>query len=363
MPPPSQGAERQRRRSGRTGSPWGLRVLVVGGIAGAAWLLSGAAAQADDRDPPTGLLGAVVHDITAAPHSAGTGTGKPIIGIGTGEHSAGEHGTGEHGTRTGRQDAGKPGAGTRSGADEQGKHLIDRILTTAVQPLDSGDRHDLGAVTTIPKRLVGEVTGGAGGSALGGAVRQLTAPVRLTGETVGIGHIVPAVQAPQDRPQQDEPKLNQPQQDEPQQDQPQQDQPQQNRPQPGTGASPQVIEPAAAATDGTHALPGEKAGKPGAGKPGADVPLGRKKLAPTRSAGVRDTVSETPDGEGPAQVRLGAANGAPASGSGTATDGGPSAAVLPSAIADSTMACHRLPIATEVEVRRHDAEAPTASPD
>ncbi|UQU64944.1 hypothetical protein COUCH_00840 [Couchioplanes caeruleus] len=346
MPPPSQGAERQRRRSGRTGSPWGLRVLVVGGIAGAAWLLSGAAAQADDRDPATGLLGAVVHDITAAPHSAGSGTGKP----GTSKSGTGEHLTG------------KPGAGALSGAGEQGKHLIDRILTTAVQPLDSGDRHDLGAVTTIPKRLVGEVAGDAG-SALGGAVRDLAAPVRLTGEAVDIGHIVPAVQAPQqDAPQQDQPQRDQLQQDQPQQDQPRTDQPQQGQPQqdrsqPGTGASPQVTEPAAAVTDGMDVVLGE------ADEPRADVPLGRKKLATAASAGARDTVRETPDGEGPAQVRLGAANGAPASGSGTATDGGPSAAVLPSAIADSTMACHRLPIATEVEVRRHDAEAPTASPD
>jgi hypothetical protein len=77
-----------------------------------------------------------------------------------------------------------------------------------------------------------------------------------------------------------------------------------------------------------------------------------------------ETVSETPGGDGPAPMRvhLGAANGVPASGPSTATEGG-SAAFLPASVADSTVACHRLPITTDAEVRRHDAEAPTVSPD
>ena len=64
----------------------------------------------------------------------------------------------------------------------------------------------------------------------------------------------------------------------------------------------------------------------------------------------------------PLRVHLGASAASPTTGSGTPTEGG-SAAFLPAAVADSTMACHRLPIATDVEVRRHDAEAPTVSPD
>jgi hypothetical protein len=82
------------------------------------------------------------------------------------------------------------------------------------------------------------------------------------------------------------------------------------------------------------------------------------------TAAERETVSDTSDGDGPAPLRvhLGAANGVPASGSPTATEGG-SAAILPAKVADSTVACHRLPIAADVEVRRHDAEAPTVSPD
>jgi hypothetical protein len=77
-----------------------------------------------------------------------------------------------------------------------------------------------------------------------------------------------------------------------------------------------------------------------------------------------ETVSDTPGGDGPAPLRghLGAVNGVPASGPSTATEGG-SAAFLPVKVVDSTVAYHRLSLATDVGVRRHDAEAPTVSPD
>src|SRR5262245_55043755 len=69
LPPHIQGAERRSERRARRTGRWGLRVLVVGGLAGAAWLLTGAAAHAADRgdDGPTGsLLGSVVDgDVTA----------------------------------------------------------------------------------------------------------------------------------------------------------------------------------------------------------------------------------------------------------------------------------------------------------
>ena len=71
VPPHIQGAEwRTESRARRhTGSRWGLRVLVVGGLAGAAWLLTGAAAHAADRvDGPDGsLLGSVIGADTTAP--------------------------------------------------------------------------------------------------------------------------------------------------------------------------------------------------------------------------------------------------------------------------------------------------------
>ena len=54
MPPPSQGAERRtERHAARTG----LRVLVIGGLSGAARPFTGAAAHAADRDHvPEGLV-------------------------------------------------------------------------------------------------------------------------------------------------------------------------------------------------------------------------------------------------------------------------------------------------------------------
>lgn len=55
MPPQSQGAERRTaHRAGHSGARRGLRALVIGGLAGAAWLLTGAAAHAADRDPTAG---------------------------------------------------------------------------------------------------------------------------------------------------------------------------------------------------------------------------------------------------------------------------------------------------------------------
>jgi hypothetical protein len=64
LPPHIQGAEWRRSR-------WGLRLLVVGGLAGAAWLLTGAATQAADRaDEPSGSsLGAFLDGDVTAPES------------------------------------------------------------------------------------------------------------------------------------------------------------------------------------------------------------------------------------------------------------------------------------------------------
>jgi hypothetical protein len=82
---------------------------------------------------------------------------------------------------------------------------------------------------------------------------------------------------------------------------------------------------------------------------------------------VRVRLTQTPrlaSGTGPAplQMHLGVVSGIPTTGSGAPTGGG-SAAFLPAAVAAGTMAFHRQPPATDVEVRRHDAETPTVSPD
>ncbi|MGK5679949.1 hypothetical protein [Actinoplanes sp. URMC 104] len=73
----------------------------------------------------------------------------------------------------------------------------------------------------------------------------------------------------------------------------------------------------------------------------------------------------TPGGDGPAaplRLHLGDVSGTPANAPGPSMEGG-SAAFLPAAIANSTMARHVPAIASDVDVRRHDAEAPTVSPD
>jgi hypothetical protein len=84
------------------------------------------------------------------------------------------------------------------------------------------------------------------------------------------------------------------------------------------------------------------------------------------TAAAPDTARDTTpgsDGPEPLQVHLGAlSSGISTSGSGAPAEGG-SAAFLPAAVASSSMAHHRLFAATDVEVRRHDAEAPTVSPD
>lgn len=74
LPPHIQGAERRSEgRTRLTALRRGLRVLAVGGLAGAAWLLIGAAAQAADRtDGPDGaLLGSIV----------GADADSPITGL------------------------------------------------------------------------------------------------------------------------------------------------------------------------------------------------------------------------------------------------------------------------------------------
>jgi hypothetical protein len=64
----------------------------------------------------------------------------------------------------------------------------------------------------------------------------------------------------------------------------------------------------------------------------------------------------------PVRVHLGAVSGIPASGSGAPSEGG-CAAIVGAAVVAGTVACHRLPVATDVDVRRYDAESPTVSPD
>lgn len=318
MPPHSQGAEqRKEHHAGRTGSRWGLRALVIGGLAGAAWLLTGAAAHAADRDPAAG----------------GVSLGSSLIGS------------------------------VVSGED-RGAPVLGRVLTAAAKPLETRQHRGHGSAVAVPGKLVATLHKATHGrnddadSALGGVddvVRELTAPLRPAG--VAVDTRKPAL-------------VTEPQEAEP--------------PQAVTAAAPPVIDTPAPAP---APLAAEPAGETTAAQVGAVASRGVKAPAPGRrnlvgkavvrqhtiavdrhpaaaTAADPETVSETSGGDGPAPLRvhLGAANGVPASGPSTATEGG-SSAFLPAKVADSTVACHRLPITTDVEVRRHDAEAPTVSPD
>jgi hypothetical protein len=360
MPPHSQGAERRTERpASRTSTRWGLRTLVIGGLAGAAWLLTGAAAHAADRDPaPEGsllggsLIGSVVDGDTAQP-------------------------------------------------------AVNRILYAAARSPESdwtADQHHTASVLTGPVRVyalpVRTLTSTLGvptrqhhdtdaNPALGGAdrvVRELTGPLRLTGGPAD-SSLIP-VGAPLT-----------------------------NHLRPVTDLlPPEALAPQATLPDATLAdvtLPDASLADPTlphAARPAMTTqgPISDTAVAvprtttvgsateilPTRIVTVaghraahrystgngvsrRHSVAEAtaadhpetgqevpPGGDGPAplQVHLGAVSGISTNGSGTPTEGG-SAAFLPAAVAAGTMAFHRLPIATDVEVRRHDAEAPTVSPD
>jgi hypothetical protein len=313
MPPHSQGAERRtERHASRTSTRWGLRALVIGGLAGAAWLLTGAAAHAADRDPaPAGsllgasLIGSVVDGDTAQP-------------------------------------------------------AVNRILYAAARSLESdrtADRHhDTDAILAL---------GGAGR-----VVQEITRPLRLT-DGPDDSSLAP-VRAPLTRHLRPVTDLL----------------PHEALSPPATPPDATPSQPARPATTTQGPTADVAAAVPRTTTvssateilPARIVPVAGHRAVHRHSTGNRGTrrhpVAEAiaadpetgreapPGGDGPAplQVHLGAVSGISTNGSGAPTEGG-SAAFLPAAVAAGTMAFHRLPIATDVEVRRHDAEAPTVSPD
>lgn len=336
MPPPSQGAEsRGGRRSGRTGARWGLRALVVGGLAGAAWLLTGAAAHAADRDPapelsPLGssLIGAVVNGDTAPP-------------------------------------------------------AIDRVLQAAAQPLEPDRPALTSSVVTAPARVlarpvrvvtetIDEVTRTTDATtaitAADRVVREVSGPLRLTGGPADPPPLAP-VAAPLTRTLR-----------------PVTDLLQQHAAAPSeTDAKPArtTTAPATAGTRGSRATGTAATGTvPASDVPATGMTAGRDDVGATGSVRQRQTIvadriptavtsgtpdavgDSTPGGDGPAPLRvhLGAVSGIPAPASGAPAEGGPMA-VLPAAVANDAMACHGPRGATDVEARRQTAEAPTVSPD
>ncbi|MEU8816420.1 hypothetical protein [Actinoplanes sp. NPDC048796] len=322
VPPHIQGAEwRSERRARRhTGSRWSLRVLVVGGLAGAAWLLTGAAAQAADRvDGPDGsLLGSVI----------GADTTAPVTGL--------------------LQAAVQP---LESEQPDHQRHVVTdildvprRVLSHPAETVDevTDDTDPVDAAVSDVDQVLSGVTGTI--RLIGGP----ETPQRLTAVTDAVIETEsPAAERPE--PSEEE------------------------RPQPaGEPAHAAAMSPVPitktfrAPVAGHHAAMPVKRDKVSSAPPAhrhhhhARAAQAAKVVAPERAG-----EESTPGGDEPAaplRLRLGDVSGTPTTGSGTPTEGG-SAAFLPAAIAGSAMASHLAAIASDVEARQHDAEAPTVSPD
>jgi hypothetical protein len=299
MPPHSQGAE---RRTERHASRWSLRVLVVGGLAGAAWLLTGAAAHAADRDATPSLIGSVVDGDLAQPAVTVI---TPVTRV------------------------------LHAVARPQESHRTVHQHHRAASVLDVPVRILSGTVSTLtapPTSNDVDVTPGAADH----VVRDHTGTIRPTG-----GPVKSPVHALLSPPVKGD------------------ERPVADRSPATSTADPEPALPVAAAPAAGHAAEGSTVSWRQLGA------VDRHSVAAEAAepGTVRDSTN-TPGGNGPAplQVQIGAVSGIPASGSGAPTEGG-CAAFLPAGVAAGTMAFHRLPNATDVEVRRFDVEAPTVSPD
>jgi hypothetical protein len=334
MPPPSQGAERRtERRARRTGMRWGLRALVIGGLAGAAWLLTGTAAQAADRDPAaegaargSSLIGSVRSGDVARPTVTGVlqAAAQPLESDRPAHRHSGAASLLTVPTRALARPVETVASSSARTTDLTGlrvDHVVRRIagqLRLTGGPADS----PLAPVTTPLVRTLRPVTGLLPHA----AAPSLTAP-RPT--AVPAAHGV-YTQRPIATPVA-------------------------YRATPASTASPTGPAPSTVAM----------AGPAGARHAAAPAPIVARPHSASGSVAGTETFRETPrggDGPAPVQVHFWAISGLLTSGSGGPTEGG-SPACLPAAVAASSMAFHRLVEATDVEARRFDAEAPTVSPD
>jgi hypothetical protein len=362
MPPASQGVEqRSERHARRAGSRWALRTFVIGGLAGAAWLLSGAAAHAADHTSAGPAISGL--SILSPVHQARLHVTRPLGGplvndLGNGVVERTAHTADRAAHRTVKK-------------AEPTASVIDVVLSSGVTrqltPIVERPAYEL--VTTVDKAVRS-----TDDTALGGVVREVTAPLRPVGDPVVSTQLTPVtgIVAPATAPLV------------------QTLRPATVLPHHAAVPAPVASRPATAAAPTGHTAltgPARSPGVPAAVKLPAVDPTGsitadsgprtmggsttvtqrRFAVADRHTAATTarpDGVRNTPGSPEPAPLRvhLGAVSGIPTSGSGAPSEGG-CAATLPAAVAASTVACHRLPIATDVEVRRYDAESPTVSPD
>ncbi|WP_173077855.1 hypothetical protein [Phytohabitans rumicis] len=334
----------------------GLRVLAVGGLAGAAWLLSAASAHAaeakpvDDAPADLSVVSLVDGTLTRTLAPVISPELVPVAPAGTVVLPSA---TAASATRIAAQPATRPDG--------------DRVPATR-------------AADASTRTATSRDRSGSGDGVLAGTVRGLTTPLGLTGALAGpTGLLTPLTRAvdPVVAP------LN-------------------GVLRPVTGVLLSAAQPVTSTlgsvtrtvtgfvdpaerraqdltpavtpvpgTDGTRAGNGSASvlGTPLVHLAGVSTTSGDRHLAGTelRSAGTPDERpggGNLPDRHYPAPLRayFGAGAGIPASGPGSHAEGG-AFATVPSSVVERTVATHRLPVTTDVAALRHDAEAPTVSPD
>ncbi|BAL85247.1 hypothetical protein AMIS_270 [Actinoplanes missouriensis 431] len=346
MPSPNQGAERRaERRAQNTGSRWAVRALVVGGLAGAAWLLTGTAAHAAD------------------------------------------HGGGPAGSPDGS-------ASHRVAPVSGGESTVRELLEAAVQPLE------FRYTSQCHRRVVTSI--------LATAERVLSGPVELPAEVIYDGIAIDAYPygaEPHRKPapsrtsggSADDRKRHRPAAHAadpvtaPETRQPDAELPLSDATEPAAvspvamspvAMSPVVGSPVAvssvagpSAAGGAQAAPTSASTSTKASRDTAGHTPARYAKAQSRSSVHRRVPAARPaspktdredapvqNGPEPARMNLGTVSGIPANGSGSSPEVGP-VAVLPPRVGNGAVDNHRFPFATDVVARRNDAVAPDVFPD
>ncbi|MEU4557277.1 hypothetical protein AB0F72_02735 [Actinoplanes sp. NPDC023936] len=300
-----------------------MRALVIGGLAGAAWLLTGTAAHAADHDgEPTGS------PKRSAPHRV---------------------------------------------APVSGESTVRELLEAAVQPLESE------YTPQCHRRVVTSI--------LATAERVLSGPVELPAEVIYDGFAIDAYPFGAEPHRKTAPsRTSAGSADDRNRHRPAVDaadpvaQPDTRQPDaelPPSDVTAPAVSPAAeqSAAGSAHPAPTSASTSTKAARDTAGSKPARHAKAQSRSSVHRRVPAARPaspkmvreeapvhDGPEPARMNLGTVSGIPASGSGSSPEVGP-VAVLPPRVADGAVGHHRFPFATDVEARRNDAVAPDVFPD